>query len=260
MGDHTEFGPIRVTAGGVVGRIEIHRPGRRNALDEAALRGLIEAAGWFDGLPDVKVVVVRGSGRVFSAGADAGMLADLHTDAVTVADADLGREMADAVEGISAVTVAAIEGYAIGGGAVLAAACDLRLMAADAWVSIPEIDIGIPLAWGGIPRLVRLVGMGPATDLILTGRRVGADEARAIGFVTRVVESADVDAALDDLVRLVASKPRAALLADKAELRATGEAQLVAANRTQDAEMMLTVLADAESAAAGRRYLERFAT
>ena len=87
--------------------------------------------------------------------------------------------MAEAMENLSAVSVASIRGHCVGGGVVLAATCDLRIAASDARFSIPEIDLGIPLAWGGIPRLVREVGPALTKELVMTCRPFGADEARA---------------------------------------------------------------------------------
>jgi enoyl-CoA hydratase/carnithine racemase len=166
--------------------------------------------------------------------------------------------MADAIAGIEAVTVACITGYTIGGGVVIATACDLRVMAADAWLAIPEIDIGIPFGWGGIPRLVQVVGLGTATELVLTGRRVTADEALRMGFANRVLESGDFDAGVEEIVRTLAAKPGSTLRADKQALRTAADEVVRATDRRSDAAMMLGVLGDDEARDAGRRYLERF--
>ena len=114
--------------------------------------------------------------------------------------------MADAVERMSALTIAAIKGPCVGGGVVLASACDLRIAADDTVFSIPEVDLGIPLAWGGIPRLVREIGPAMTRELVLTCRPFDADEARSIGFVNRVVPRADLEAAVDELADQLAAK------------------------------------------------------
>ena len=103
------------------------------------------------------MVLVAGEGRAFCAGFD---LDEMRGAAATrdKATADLGRRMVEAVEAIPAITVALVQGHCVGGGLLLAAACDLRMAAADAQFSIPELEIGIPLAWGGVPRLGRVVG------------------------------------------------------------------------------------------------------
>lgn len=258
MTEAARFGDVAVTVDGAVARLVLDRPERRNSLTEVMLRGLIDAADWLGDRPKVKVVTLRGAGDQFTAGADVELLAWLHSAVATADDADLGRVMADAVAGIRAVTVACVTGYAIGGGVVLAASCDLRVFAADAWFSIPEIDIGIPFGWGGIPRLVRLVGLGTATDLILTGRRVKADEAQRLGFADRVVPLESLDGEVDELVAVLAAKPGGPLWADLRALRDVGEALVSARDRRSDADMMLHVMGDDEARRAGRQYLERF--
>ena len=97
------------------------------------------------------------------------------------AQAPIGLRMADAIEQMHAVTIARIQGYAVGGGVVLAAVCDLRVAAEDAVFFIPEVDLGLPLAWGGIPRLVREIGPALTKDLVMTCRRFSPAEATAAG-------------------------------------------------------------------------------
>src|SRR5690606_37649549 len=129
---------VTVDAGGSIGRVTLRRPGKRNALSRAVLEDLVAAAAWFDDRPDVKVVVVSGDGSSFTAGFD---LADRSwadgPDAA--ASARLGRAMAEAVASMAALTIASIRGHCIGGGVVLAAACDLRVVADSARFRIPEV-------------------------------------------------------------------------------------------------------------------------
>jgi enoyl-CoA hydratase/carnithine racemase len=152
-----EFATLEVGVEGSIGRLRLNRPEKLNPLGADALRELAAAARWFDAQAGVKVVVVRGAGRAFSAGADLASFSGAAQGSPREA-ADLGREMADALEEMRALTIAAIHGWCVGGALVLAAACDLRVAADDARFSIPEVDLGIPLAWGGIPRLVREIG------------------------------------------------------------------------------------------------------
>ena len=126
---------------------------------------------------------MRGNGRAFTAGADLAAFTD--GGGVDRAGTDAGRVMAEAITAMQAVTVAAIHGHCVGGGVVLAATCDLRVAAEDVRFVIPEVDLGIPLAWGGIPRLVREVGPAATRDLVMTCRPFGAAEAQALGFVNR---------------------------------------------------------------------------
>ena len=170
------FETLEVSADGPIGHLWLNRPDRLNALSTATLAELAAAARWFDEQADVRVVIVGGRGRAFSAGADLDgfpMIGDVGLRQA----ADVGRVMADALEAMRAVSIARIHGWCVGGGLVVAAACDLRVATATARFSIPEIDLGIPLAWGGIPRLVREIGPALTKELVMTCREFGAEEA-----------------------------------------------------------------------------------
>jgi enoyl-CoA hydratase/carnithine racemase len=251
------FETLRTDVDGAVGRLTLTRPDRLNALSRLTLAELAAAAGWFDGQPDVRVVVVGGEGRAFSAGFDLTDFTTVDQDRSPREAADLGRLMAEAVTGMRALTVAAIQGWCVGGGLVLAASCDLRVAAASARFSIPEVDLGIPLAWGGIPRLVRELGPAVTKELVLTCRPFDADEARALRFLNRVVADADLAAAVDELATSLAAKPAYALRATKLAVHAATEALVPTGFAWNDADVLQTALRDAESREAGRRYLDQ---
>ena len=162
-------------------------------------------------------MILSGRGRAFTAGADLASFGDAEANAgLSPRDAaDAGRRMAEAIEAMRAVTVAAIHGYCIGGGVVLAAACDLRVAADDTVFSIPEVDLGIPLAWGGIPRLVREIGPAMTRELVMTCRRFTAKEAKRLGFLNRVVPADDVMATAEGLASDLVAKSRLTLTATK---------------------------------------------
>ena len=253
------FTTIDVAADGERGTLTLNRPEKRNPLSATTLAELIEAARWFDERPEVKVVVVAGRGRSFCAGAD---LEAFGTGGpplgLTVREAaDLGRRMADALETMSAVTVARIHGHCVGGGLVLAAACDLRVAADDTYFSIPEVDLGIPLAWGGIPRLVREIGPALTKELVLTCRPFTAEEARAAGFLNRVVPADRLDEEVEALADSIATKSSLTLRATKHHVDAV-TAQMVGTGRSwADADGLVAALHDPDSRAAAARYLER---
>src|SRR6056297_2416434 len=212
---------LELTVDGPVARLTLARPEVRNALSIELLEGLVVAARWLASAPDVRVVVLAGRGHSFCAGADLDAFAGLIDGGPDArAAADVGRLAADALEAIGAVTVASLHGHVVGGGVVLAAACDLRIAADDTVFSIPEVDIGIPLAWGGIPRLVREVGPTVTKDLVLSCRPFDATEARALGFVSRVVPAARLDDEVDTLAAGLATKPRFAVQATLAHVGA----------------------------------------
>ena len=139
------FTTLRLAVDAPISRLTLSRPERLNALSPHVLSELITAAEIVGANSGVKVVIVGGAGRAFCAGFDL----DTVGDRPAADQVDLGRRMADAVSGIPALTIAAIHGHCVGGALVLAAACDIRIAAESTRFAIPEVDLGIPLAWGG---------------------------------------------------------------------------------------------------------------
>ncbi|MEO6794080.1 MAG: enoyl-CoA hydratase/isomerase family protein [Mycobacterium sp.] len=248
---------IAVASDGTRGSITLNRPEKLNPLSTVMLDELVAAAGWFDARPAVKVVVVAGNGRAFCAGADLAAFAAADDVAAMREAADTGRRMADAIEAMRAVSVARLHGHCVGGGLVLAAACDLRVAAEDTRFSIPEVDLGIPLAWGGIPRLVREIGPALTKELVMTCRPFGADEAKAAGFVNRVVPAANLDAEVDRLVGQLVTKSALTLSGTKRHVNAVSEGMVATARSWNDADSLVTAVHDPESRAAATQYLER---
>ena len=242
------------------GEIVLDRAEKLNPLSTDTLRELADAARWLDGRPEVKVVVVSGRGRAFSSGADVSAFAGGDPDTPERrAAADAGRAMAEAVESMHAVTIARIRGHCVGGGVVLAAACDLRVAAESTRFSIPEVDLGIPLAWGGIPRLVREIGPAMTKELVMTCRPFTAAEARELGFVNRVVADEQLDAEVDDLAAALAQKSALTLRATKRAVNAASEQLVSAGGAWSDADSLLTALSDPESRRVAEQYLRRLA-
>ncbi len=257
-----QFSEIQVAVDGRRADITLNRPDKLNPLSTTALHELVDAARYLDTLAAVKVVVVAGQGRAFSAGADlaafttAPELRETVPGAVGRDAADAGRRMAEAIEAMRAVTIARIHGHCVGGGVVLAAACDLRIAADDTRFAIPEVDLGIPLAWGGIPRLVREIGPARTKELVMTCRPFGAAEALAAGFLNRVVPAAGLNAAVDELVGQLVGKSAFTLTATKQHTNAVTEVMVGAARAWNDADSLVTALHDPESRAAAVAYVE----
>lgn len=166
--------------------ITVNQPDILNALDSNLLRALLDHVREASADPAVRVIVLTGAGeRAFVAGADIKEMAAL--DAVGGrAFGELGHAAASALEDAPQPVIAAVNGYAFGGGCELALACDIRLASENAVFAQPEVSLGIPPGWGGSQRLPRVVGSGIAAELIYTGRRVGAVEALRIGLVNAV--------------------------------------------------------------------------
>jgi enoyl-CoA hydratase/carnithine racemase len=251
-----QFDTIEVSVDGARGDLVLARPEKLNPLSTHTLNELEAAARWFDGHDPLKVVVVSGRGRAFSAGADVSSFGE-GGGRPPRDDADSGWRMARALEEMRAVTIARLHGWCVGGGVVLAACCDLRVAARSTRFSIPEIDLGIPLAWGGIPRLVREVGPALTKELVMTCREFTPEEARAAGFVNRVVDDDRLDDEVDGLVAALVTKPKLALLATKTHTNAVTEAMVATGRSWADADGLLAGLRDPEGRDSARRYLDR---
>src|SRR6266850_1588679 len=194
-----------------IAHIMINRPEKLNALDRQTMReidGAVAAAGED---PSVGVLIVTGSGeRAFAAGADIGELS-AQTPVEGTAYARRGQEVLDRLERLGKPSIAAINGYALGGGLELAMACTLRLAAESAKLGQPEVALGIIPGYGGTQRLARLVGAGRALELILTGDPIDAREAHRIGLVNRVVPAAELLPSAESLARAILTRGPVAL-------------------------------------------------
>ncbi|MGI8774210.1 MAG: enoyl-CoA hydratase/isomerase family protein [Actinomycetota bacterium] len=206
-----EFVNLEISDG--VGTIRLDRP-KVNALNEQVateIGAAVDAAATDE---DVRAVVVWGGERVFAAGADIKEMSD--KDAVSMFRY-IGRfqDVFTRLERLPMVTIAAINGYALGGGCELTLACDLRIAAEDAKLGQPEILLGVIPGAGGTQRLPRIVGVGRAKELIYSGRMIAAAEALDIGLVNEVVAGGDVYGRAVELAKAYAAGPTVALQAAK---------------------------------------------
>ncbi len=205
---------IRVEREDAVVIVTVDRPDAMNALDMATLTELRDRLLELRDKPDVRAVVLTGTGdRAFIAGADIKAMSEMNVEQAK-AWGELGHDTAQLLETMPKPTIAAINGFALGGGCELALACDLRYAASAAKLGQPEINLGIIPGWGGTQRLARVCGLGFAKEVILTGRVVGADEALQRGLVN-AVHDPPLDKAVET-ARLLASKGPLALAAAKA--------------------------------------------
>jgi enoyl-CoA hydratase/carnithine racemase len=206
-----EFARLDVEGG--VGTIRLDRP-PMNAIDDQLTRDLHEAATEAATRDDVGAVVIWGGEKIFAAGADVKMMLPMSPLEVKPMISVL-QEVFNQVEEIPKVTIAAINGYALGGGCELAMCADFRFAGEDARIGQPEILLGIIPGAGGTQRLPRLVGPARAKDLIYSGRHLKAEEARQIGLVDQVFAPGDVYPKAVEVARKFADGPRAALRAAK---------------------------------------------
>lgn len=193
-----------------IATITMNRPQALNAFNTAQLELLRSVIHDVAADPAVRVAILTGAGeRSFAAGADIKEMAEL-SQAAGLAFGRLGHAVANALEGMPQPVIAAVNGFAFGGGCELALACDIRLASENARFAQPEVSLGIPPGWGGSQRLPRLVGPGIAAELILTGRHVRADEALRIGLVNAVHPLDQLLPAARDMAASVArNSPRA---------------------------------------------------
>lgn len=193
-----------------VGWIVINRPDKLNALNAQTIKDLYSAFMSLRDDPEIKCVVLTGSGdKAFVAGADIAELAGL--DHTSGKDYVLeGQELTKLIENYRKPVIAAINGYALGGGTELALACHIRIASDNAKMGQPEVKLGLIPGFGGTQRLARLVGKGKAMELVLSGKMIGAQEALAIGLVNSVVSQRDLVTTCEAIAReMTANAPLA---------------------------------------------------
>lgn len=195
---------------GPVATLTFNRPDKLNALNEAVLDRLRERLEELSAADGPRVVIVTGAGRAFVAGADLKAMADLTADQA-IAFSRKGSGILRRMEASDAIFIAAVNGFALGGGCEVMCACDLRVAADAARIGQPEVAVGIHPGFGGTQRLARLVGPGRARLLILTGEPITANEALAIGLVDRVVPAGELMAEVGKLAQTIAGRGPVAL-------------------------------------------------
>ncbi|MCB2136577.1 MAG: enoyl-CoA hydratase/isomerase family protein [Rhodobacteraceae bacterium] len=199
------YDTIETEVAGRVATIRLNRPAQLNALNTQVMEEVLAAATAFDADPAIGCLILTGNDRAFAAGADIAELALQDYASMQASDVFAGW---DQFAGLRLPKVAAIAGYALGGGCEVAMMCDIILAADTARFGQPEIKIGCIPGIGGSQRLTRLVGRAQAMDLILTGRMIGAEEALRIGLVSRVIPAAELAATAREVAAQIAGYPR----------------------------------------------------
>ncbi|GAA1685078.1 enoyl-CoA hydratase [Microbacterium lacus] len=222
MTTHT-YETILVETRGRVGWITLNRPEALNALNSQVMHDIVAAASAFDADPRIGAIVVTGSERAFAAGADIKEM-ESKTGLDMVMDDHFGGWARFAA--VRTPVIAAVSGYALGGGCELAMMCDIILAADSAKFGQPEINLGVIPGMGGTQRLVRAVGYYKAAELVLTGRLMGAEEAERAGLVSRVVPAAELLDEAGKVAETIAAKSLPSVYAAKATLDAALESTL----------------------------------
>jgi enoyl-CoA hydratase len=235
---------------GPVATITLHRPECRNAVDGPTALALRLAFEAFEADDTLAVAVLTGGGGTFCAGADLKAFGDPQRRNAIEPSGSAAGPMGPTRMPFSKPVIAAVEGHAVAGGLELALMCDLRVAARSAVFGVFCRRWGVPLIDGGTVRLPRVVGMGRALDMILTGRPVGADEALAFGLANRVVDDGQALAAAQALARLIAAFPVRCVRADRASAFAQWDLPLAEALQREGAGGYPVVAAEAVAGAA----------
>jgi len=215
---------------GGIALVTINRPETHNALNDAMLDALAELVAELSADPEVRVVVLTGAGeKAFVAGGDIAANQPLGPLAAR-AMALKAQRVLDAIEAMPQPVIAAINGFALGGGCELAIACDIRIASDRARLGQPEINLGIIPGWAGTQRLPRLIGKGRAKEMIYTGVMLPAEEAWRIGLVNRVVAPEQLLPAALEMARLIAAKSQVAIRLAKEAIDNGMEMDLARAN------------------------------
>jgi enoyl-CoA hydratase/carnithine racemase len=252
--------PCRVEHDGPIVRVTLNRPDRLNALDDDIRSVLATTLTELEDAPDVRVLVLSGAGRSFSAGADLRSTAYPPVEGAWATRrhrTGTWQRLLAQFDRIPQATVAALHGHVIGGAALLAAACDLRVASDDTVLRIPELAIGIPLTWAGIPLLVREVGLPLARDWIMTCREVGADELHRSGFAQRLVARSELDSAVEACVAELMAVPPGPLAMTRAMTAAIGRGHPAMAAGWGDADHQQWAFTEDEYREAARSYVSR---
>lgn len=241
------MGTILTNDDGPVRTLTLNRPEKLNALNDELRAELQHAVDETAEATDIRVVVLRGAGRAFSAGADlrGAPPAEASESPRTALEQRRAngrwQRLLDDIERLPQVTVAALHGHVIGGAALLAVACDLRVAADDLQFRIPELEIGIPLTWAGLPRLAREIGLSRTRDLVMTGRTVTATEAADIGLVHRTAPAGQgqaLDDTLTQLIETLVAQPPLPLALTVDGLRALGRTLAPQEQSWADADLL----------------------
>jgi enoyl-CoA hydratase len=246
---------LRIERAQAVATVVIDRPEKRNALSAQVRAELVAALDQLEQDPDIRVVVITGAGeKAFVAGADIAEFAS--RTPIEQRAAMEGRRLFDVVAAYPKPTIAALNGVALGGGCELALACDLRIAARSARLGQPEVNLGLLPGGGGTQRLPRLVGLGRALRLILTGAIIGAEEAERIGLVDEVVDDDQLVGRAQELALGIARHSPLTLRLIKQAVRAAAEMPL-AAGLELERELFITAFSSDDRREGVTAFLEK---
>jgi len=261
----TDFQTISLRFDGAVGRLTLERVGALNALSFEAMREIRAAIREVQENKSCSVLILEGEGRAFSVGFDLQALAGMMVGGSLPSKDDLreaaqlGEDMIRELRQLDVVTIASVHGFAIGGGFLLMSACDFRVVQEGTVFSIPEVDMGIPLLWGGVPVLVDSLGAELAKDVVMTCRKFGVEDLPANGFVYRKVSASGRADEVNHLARDLSQKPPAALRLTKQQFLSASGINLSGAPAS-DTERFAAAVMHPDFMTVAMAYIQRLAS
>ena len=206
--------------------VKINRPSKLNAMNVDVAKEIISTFKELDKDDSVRVIILTGEGdKAFSAGADIEYMSKISPDESEVY-AKLGQEVTATIENVTKPTIAAVNGFALGGGCEVAMSCDIRIASDNAKLGQPEVTIGIPPGWGGTQRLIRIVGIAKAKELVFSGKMIKASEAKEIGLVNNVVSQESLMEEAMNMAKAIAANASLAVHMSKSAINTGRNADL----------------------------------
>jgi methylglutaconyl-CoA hydratase len=249
---------LKVDVPGAVATVTLNRPDRRNAFDDKLIAEITDAFTGLNADDAVRAIIIRGEGKSFSAGADLEWMGRMaaYTREENLADAARAQAMFESIAASPKATVAAVHGAALGGGAGLAACCDIAIAVKGALLAFSEVRLGIAPSIIG-PYVINKIGPGHARALFVTGRRLDADEALRIGLVQQVVDAEQLDRAVESTVAEVLQSGPLAIAAIKKLMRDLQGQAAVDAARAMTVELIADLRVSAEGQEGLKAFLEK---
>lgn len=253
----SEHSGIRVIYDASVVRLILDRPKQLNALNDDVRKVISATLNELMERPDIRLLVLTGEGKSFCSGAD------LKTTSYPKVEGDWStrrnrtstwQRVLEQIERIPQVTIASMQGHIIGGGALLATACDFRVVAENAILRIPELALGIPNVWNGTPLLAREVGLPTARDWVMTTRRVAATELKESGWAQRLAANGELQEVTQTLVDELLAVPAASLAMTRSMTSALGRSASGMALGWADADLQQWALTEEEYQQTVKRY------
>jgi enoyl-CoA hydratase/carnithine racemase len=232
---------LTIDSAGALMTVRFNRPEKRNAINRQMHLELQAVCRTLADDFETRVVIFSGEGGVFSSGADTSEWRDAGSsnELEVRHTSGIGSRTSAAIEGLDQITIAAVQGFAIGGAVVLTACCDLRVAAESSWFSIPEVELGLPLGWNALPRLAREIGHARALELTITCERFSAAKAYEYGLVTHLAADDKVEAKARELAERIIERPPLPVALTKATMKALKRGSEMGDTVYSDADLLL---------------------